>query len=139
MDQTSVTPMDRERLPLLLAYGLYLVGIVNGITMLIGFVVALVRRDAARGTVYESHYRNLITVFIVMMVFTGLMLTLAAAGLTRVFFALFSDHPLWDLASWFPFPALLVPVALVGWVVLGIWYLWRVIGGFLRALEERPY
>jgi len=35
--------------------------------------------------------------------------------------------------------ALLVPVALVGWVVLGIWYLCRVIGGFLRALEERPY
>src|SRR4051812_19869635 len=135
MDQTSVTPMDRERLPLLLAYGLYLVGIVNGITLLIGFIVALVRRDAARGTLYESHYRNLITVFLVMMVFTGLMVTLAAAGLTRVLFAMFSDRPLWDLASWFPFPALLVPVALVGWAVLGIWYLWRVIGGFLRALE----
>ena len=63
MNETAPATADQDReLPAMLAYGLYLVGIVNGITMLIGFIVALVRRDAARGTVYESHYRNLIMV-----------------------------------------------------------------------------
>lgn len=139
MDQPQATPMDRERLPLLLTYGLYLVAMANGFTMLIGFIVALLRRDAARGTIYESHYRNLITVFVVMMAFAGVTIVLVTAGVTRVLFSAFGDHPLWDFYSWFPFPVMLAPLALLAWAGFGIWYLWRVIGGFIRALEDKPY
>ena len=130
-------PADRERLPLMLAYGLYLLAIVNGITMLIGFIIALVRRNEARGTLYESHYRNLTTVFFVVAAFTGLMLAMAATGLFSLMSLAF--HPWWDFYAWFPMPALFLPAAMLGWFILGIWYLWRVIGGFIRALEEKPY
>lgn len=133
------SPADRERLPLMLAYGLYLLAIANGITMLIGFIIALLRRDEARGTLYESHYRNLTTVFFVVMAFTGVMLAAAATGLLGLMSMAFSPHPWWDFYPWFPLPALFVPAALLGWFLLGLWYLWRVIGGFIRALEEKPY
>lgn len=133
------TPLDRERLPLMLAYGLYLLAIANGLTMLIGFIIALVRRNEARGTPYESHYRNLITVFVVVMAFAGLMLVAAMAGMLGLISMAFTPWPWWHFHSWFPLPFLFFPGALVGWFLLGFWYLWRVIGGFIRALEERPY
>lgn len=139
MIDSPSTPTDRERLSVMLAYGLYLLAIGSGITMLIGFVIALVRRDEARGTFYESHYRNLIAVFFVMMAFAGLMLAVAMAGLLGLMSVAFSRDWPWDFRAWFPMPVLLVPLAMLGTFLLGIWYLWRVIGGFMRALEEKPY
>jgi len=139
MIEDPTSPADRERLPVMLAYGLYLLAIANGFTMLIGFIVAMVRRDEARGTLYESHYRNLTTVFFVVMAFTGVMLALAATGLLGLMSMAFGFYPWRHFYAWFPWPALFVPAALLGWFLLGLWYLWRVIGGFIRALEEKPY
>jgi uncharacterized membrane protein len=133
------SPADRERLPVMLAYGFYLLAIANGFTLLIGFIIAMVRREDARGTLYESHYRNLTTVFFAVAAFAGVMLALAATGLLGLLSMAFSPYPWWSFYSWFPFPALFVPAALLGWFALGLWYLWRVIGGFIRALEEKPY
>ncbi len=129
---------DRERLAVLLAYGLYLLAITNGVTALVGFIVALARRDAARGTVYESHYRNLITVFLVLMAFAGLVLAAVLAGVLGLFSLAFSPAP-WAALWWFPVPVVMAPLLGIGWLILGVWTLWRVIGGFIRALEERPY
>jgi len=53
-----------ERNSVLVAYGLYLVGVMTGgLTTLIGTVLAHIRLKEARGTLYESHYRNLILIF----------------------------------------------------------------------------
>ena len=142
IDDPSLHPTlaaDRERLPVMLAYGLYLLAIANGVTLLIGFIIALVRRDEARGTLYESHYRNLITVFFAVMAFAGLMLAAAAAGFLGVISLAFSRHALWDFYTWVPLPAILIPAAMMGSFLLGLWYLWRVVGGFIRALDEKPY
>ena len=129
---------DRERLAVMLSYGLYLLAITNGVTALVGFIVALARREAARGTIYESHYRNLITVFLVLAAFAGLMLAAVLAGVLGLFSFAFSPAP-WAALWWFPVPVMMAPLLGLGWLVLGLWSLWRVIGGFIRALEERPY
>jgi uncharacterized membrane protein len=138
IDEPSA-PADHEKLTAMLAYGLYLLAIVNGITLLIGFIVALVRRDSARGTLYESHYRNLVTVFFVVAAFGVVVLGAALTGLLSLLSLSFLPHFWWHFDGWFPFPALFVPGALLGWFLLGLWYLWRVIGGFIRAIEEKPY
>jgi uncharacterized membrane protein len=122
----------------MLAYGLYLLAIANGVTLLVGFVIALARRAEAKGTIYEGHYRNLILVFFVAMAFASLMGMAVLAGLLGLLSAAFSLNP-WPFAAWFPLPVLLLPVAGLGSVLFGIWYLWRVVGGFFRALEEKPY
>ena len=127
---------DRERLPVMLAYGLYLLAITNGLTLLLGFLVALLRRRGAQGTVYESHYRNLIAVFFVGLGFTGLMLALAAGAVLGLVSTALIPWP-GNLYGWFAIP-FLFPLAWLGWVVFALWYLWRVIGGFVQALEERP-
>ena len=136
MSNDTSLEADRDRLPVLLAYGLYLLAITNGITVLIGFLIALARRDAARGTVYESHYRNLILVFLVLMGAAGLVLAAALAGLLGLIS--FAFNP-WAALWWFPVPLMMAPVMVLGWFALGVWVLWRVIGGFLKALEERPF
>jgi uncharacterized membrane protein len=136
--EPSATGTDRERLVLMLAYGLYLLAIANGVTLLIGFVIALARRDEAKGSIYEGHYRNLILVFFASMAFAALMGMAILAGLLGLLSAAF-DLNSWPFAWWFPVPVLLVPVAVLGSILFGVWYLWRVIGGFFRALEEKPY
>jgi uncharacterized membrane protein len=127
--------IDPERLPVMLAYGLYLLAITNGLTLLVGFLIALWRRGGARGGIYESHYRNLITVFLVTVAFAGLMLALAASALLGLVSAAFVPWP-GNLYGWFAIP-FLFPLAWAGWVVFALWYLWRVVGGFIRALDER--
>ena len=128
--------MDRDRLPVMMAYGLYLVAVVNGFTMLLGFLIAIVRLNAARGTIYEGHYRNLITVFLVVLGFAVLMIGLAMSALLGFVSAALVPWPA-NFYGWFAIP-FLFPLAWIAWVILGFWYLWRVIGGFLKALEEQP-
>jgi len=136
MNNDTSLDADRDRLAVLLAYGLYLLAITNGVTALIGFIIALARRDGARGTVYESHYRNLILVFLVLMGAAGLVLAASLAGVFGLIS--FAFNP-WAALWWAPVPLMMAPVMVLGWFVLGVWILWRVIGGFLKALEERPF
>ena len=136
MDQNQAVPMDRERVPLLLTYGLYLVAMANGITMLIGFIVALLRREASRGTIYESHYRNLILVFWVWLAVALLLLALAFTGAAGLVMSLLA----WPEQS-FPVGRFLLSMALWGLcgVLAGIWYYWRLLRGLIRALDDKPY
>src|SRR5690606_31461053 len=41
----------------MLGYALHLLGLVSIIGFVVGLIVAYVKRDDARGTVYESHFR----------------------------------------------------------------------------------
>lgn len=132
---TSEAADDRERLPALLAYGFYLLAIAGGAAMLIGFIIAVVRRESARGTLYEGHYRNLILVFLVVLGFVGLLLAATAAGMFNMMWGTWG----WGGIVWAPFSFFLLPGTMMLWLALGVWYLWRVVGGFIRALDEKPY
>jgi uncharacterized membrane protein len=112
-------------------YVLFLLACANGVTAIVGVIIAYAKRRDAAGTIWRSHFDNLIFVFWV---------TIAAAILGLL---------TWPIAfgaffvSW-PFfwpPALTLPFAF-GFVVfplLAVWYLYRVIRGLLRASEERAY
>jgi uncharacterized membrane protein len=94
----------------IVCYALYLLGILNGLTTLIGVIIAYVKREDARGTVWASHFDNLIVTFWVSLV-VGLV------GLLTVFFL----------------------IGFVFWAVLFVWYLYRCIRGLLRTFENRRY
>ena len=51
----------------MICYVLYLVAFINGLTAIIGVIIAYIKRSDAVGTVWESHFRNLIVVFWVML------------------------------------------------------------------------
>jgi uncharacterized membrane protein len=127
-----------ERNSVLIAYGLYLLGAVTGgLTTLAGMILAYVKRDTARGTLYESHYRNLLLVFWVwfaVMVLAGIVTFTSVAG---VVFSLFAAWPIGGLA--------LIPAGIAMWflglgvVIVVVWYYWRLVRGLVLALDDKPY
>lgn len=127
---------DRERIYVLFAYGLFLLAVMHPALTLIGFIIALVRRGQTQDALYQSHYRNLVTVFGATLVFAMLVLVSAMFGMMGWAMSGFW-HPgffFW----WWPMPMMWPFLGFI-WLVLGIWYLYRVVRGFIRALEEKPY
>ena len=47
----------------LIAYGLMVIGLFTGIFWIIGAIWAMVKKDDARGTIFEDHYSNIIKTF----------------------------------------------------------------------------
>ena len=126
-----------ERNWVLVLYGLYLVGpATSGLTTLIGVVLAHIRLDGARGGRYEGHYRNLILVFWVWLAAAFVIGALFIAGLAGSVLTLSHDWPgYYGLYH----NVLMVSLALLGVVAVTIWYYWRLIVGFIRILDDRPY
>lgn len=132
-----------ERLLVLLGYGLFLIAPMGGLSALLAVVIAHLRVAQASGTVQESHYRNQIRVFWTMLVYVLLMLALFALAMGFSAFSL-----LWPFSPGWPFwPAMM---AGAGWtmllatagflsLMLVVWFYWRLLRGFLRALDDRPY
>jgi uncharacterized membrane protein len=134
-------PGDSERLLVLLAYGLFLIAPpAGGVTALIGVVIAHVRLGHAAGTIHESHYRNQIRVFWTLLICWAVALGAFSAAAGMSFFTL-----LWPF-GW-PWHALMLGagwmslLALMGFLSLAlvIWYYWRLITGFVRELDDKPY
>jgi uncharacterized membrane protein len=95
----------------ILCYILFLVGWPTvHITTVVALVIAYVQRAEARGTVWETHFHNLIDTF-----WIALVVCLIAIPLCLVFIG--------------------VPI-LFG---VGIWVLYRTIKGLIRAVDSRPY
>jgi uncharacterized membrane protein len=115
----------------IVCYVLFLLAAVNGVTALIGVIIAYAKRSDAAGTIWQSHFNNLILVFWVMVgaVLLGLLTWPIALGAL--------------LAAWPVFwpPALTLPFAFwfLGIPLLAIWYFYRVVRGMIRASEERAY
>jgi len=126
------------RATVLIAYGLFLLALVNGFTAIAGVVLLYVKRGDARGTSWDGHFRNLITVFWVGVALAAVLIAVALPALASVFFALVNTngHPPVEA-----FGGLLVlgPIAWLAGAVFFVWYLIRTISGFVRALEGRPY
>lgn len=119
----------------MICYVLYLVAFLNGLTAIIGVIIAYIKKSDALGTVWESHFRNLIVVF-------WAMLAIFLVGLVTLPISLFSLAALFD--SDFALPALSVlALPLLAWIfilpVFVIWFLYRMIRGLVRASEDRAY
>ena len=151
-----------QRLVAAIVYGLFLLGLVtHGLSMIIG---AFHIGDDARGAVFESHYSNAITVFWVSAVFWVLFLFAIMAGVASTF-GFFGPHIwYWDHGwhwhahewtshmhqwrdqlhdhtvpqEWWPWIGL-APLIGLAFLGFGIWYLYRIIRGFVHALENRAY
>jgi uncharacterized membrane protein len=169
-DVISPAPAPRpiesdQRLVAALVYGLFLFGIfTHGLTMIIGVIVAYVKRADTRGTVFESHYSNAITVFWASAIVWGLLIAAVIAGVIGTF-GFFAPHIwYWDHGwhwhahewasqmhqwrdqlqdhtvpqEWWPWIGL-APLIGLGFLAFGIWYLYRVLRGLVHALENRPY
>ncbi len=94
----------------IIVYLLYLAALVNGLTAIVGVILAYVKRDDVRGTVYESHFANAIEIFWVYIV--GMLIAV-------------------------PLCFIFIGIPLV--VVLYIWVLFRTIKGLVRASDAQPY
>ncbi len=115
----------------LVGYGLFLFACVNGITAIVGVVIAYIKRDEARGTVYESHFANMITTFWVSLALMVVFFAAIGFGAATLF-----SQPRPDQVS------LVVGagIALYGvGVVYAIWFLYRIIRGFIRALDASAF
>ena len=104
-------------------YALYLVGLANGLTILIGLVLAYANRGGAGGRM-ESHYTFLIRSFWLWFVW-------ALIGGALILFGL-------------PLSLVLVglPMLALGWAILGLAHLWfaaRVIVGVIYLARDEPY
>ena len=127
-----------ERNWALAGYGLYLVApFTTGLTTLLGVILAHVRKDGARGSFLESHYRNLILVFWVWFAVAAIAAVLILTGLAGIVVPLIQSWPdhLFRL-----YPNMLL-LGLVGLCVMitCLWYYFRLIRGLIQLLDNRPY
>lgn len=100
---------DSDKTMATIVYVLYLVGLVNGITALVGVILALIRKDGASEP-YANHFTYQIFTFLYGLAFAVLgLLTVWILGL--------------GLLIW-----------LIGWV----WFIVRSIVGLVRLLDNRP-
>lgn len=109
-NQTTL-PRSDTRTIAIVVYGLYLVGWpCLHMPTIAGLIVAYLKRDEARGTLWESHFNNQIETFWVT-------LALMVVGIPLCF--------------------VLVGIPIVIGAV--VWSLYRTIKGLLRAIDDKPY
>lgn len=101
---------DNARTMAIIVYVLYIAALFNGITAVIGVILAYIKRDDVRGTAYESHFTNQIELFWIF--FIGMLVAV-------------------------PLCFILIGIPLV--VVLYIYVLYRTVKGLVRASDGRPY
>jgi uncharacterized membrane protein len=144
MSETSPTPQP-ARVPndatggasdlrslAIVGYVLFLLACINGLTAIIGVILAYAKRKDAAGTIWRSHFDNMLTVFWVMVLAAILGMLSWPLWLGTVFAHgwVFLWPPVFTLPFIFAF--LIFPI-------LVIWYFYRVISGLIRASDERAY
>ena len=90
-------------------YALYAFGLISGITPIVALIINYVKRDDVRGSWLESHFA-------------------------------------WQMQTfWYTFAGvvvgLLATFILIGWVILAVvwvWYLYRIVKGWLSLVDEKP-
>ena len=128
--------VSEERNWALAAYGLFLIAPASGgITALIGVILAHLRLGDARGSYYESHYRNLILVFWVWMTVAFVAAAVTIAGLAGVAFTLLRSGTGFALYH----STLMLGLVFLGVVLTCFWYYWRLLRGFIRLLDDKSY
>jgi uncharacterized membrane protein len=109
--QVPVATDESARGTAIVAYVLYLIGWPTlHLSTVVAVILAYVKRDEARGTIWESHYDNIINTF-----WTTLVLGIVFGLLCIV----------------------LIGIPLI--IALGVWFLYRAIKGLVQAIDNRPY
>ena len=93
----------------LIVWGLYIAAFFTGITAIIGVIIAYVKRGELAGTPYESHMTSAIRTFWISLI--GYIISAVL---------------------------MLVLIGFVTMTIVGIWHLFRVIRGVVKALDNRP-
>ena len=134
----SEVPNPDLRPALLIAYALFVLALFNGATAIAGVVLVYIKRGEARGTVWESHTRNLIRVFWISVVAFVVLLAVLLQGFGGLFFSLYTTNgnPPPALVGAL---ALMVPALVLAFILFTVWYLYRTLRGLVRALENKPY
>jgi len=129
---------DDLRAILIIAYSLLVLATFNGLTAIAAVVLAYIKRDAARGTPWESHFRNIIQVFWIAVIVTLLALALALPVFGGLAYALITTdgHP---PPAAIGSAVLLVPVFLAGGTIFFVWFVYRTLRGLIHAIEDKPF
>lgn len=123
---------------LLIIYGLFVLAAFNGVTAIAGVVLAYIKRDAARGTMWEGHFRNVIHLFWIALIVAIVALAILVQAFGGLAFSLFATNgnPPPQLIGWL---ILLVPAFWFGAVLFFVWYLYRTLRGLIHTIEAKPY
>lgn len=130
-DSVQTPARDDARVIALIAYGLFILAIMNGATAIAGVVLAYIKRDDARGTVWESHFTNMIRVFWLSVVVAAIFIGAVVFGVADLF-ATINTQPHIALLA-------LVPALYLLGLGFFVWYLYRTVRGFILALDGKPY
>jgi uncharacterized membrane protein len=130
-DATTPATNSDARITVLVGYGLFILAVANGITALAGVVLAYIKRGDVRGTIWESHFTNMIRVFWASIAVTVVFIAAVVFGISDLLATL--DHA--------PHVALIALVPALYLLAVGffVWYLYRTVRGFARALDNKPY
>lgn len=124
MTDTAITPRAEEDKVLpAVVYGLYLLGFTNGLTFLVGLILAYVNRDAA-GPINASHYTFAIRTFWLAIAWflIGLLLTIFGAPLSLLLVGI---------------PVLLAGIAIMA--AVGVWFVVRCVMGIYYLVRGEAY
>jgi uncharacterized membrane protein len=99
-------------------YALYAAAVINGLTAIVGLVIAYVKRGNPADPVADSHYTWQIRSF-----WYAIVLGVAATVLTVILVFI-------PIIGWLA----IVPL----WLVLFAWYVWRIVKGWIRLADRRP-
>jgi uncharacterized membrane protein len=130
-DAARVPASNDARITALVGYGLFILAVANGITAIAGVVLAYIKRADARGTIYESHFTNMIHVFWMSIAVTVVFIGAVAFGVADLL-ATMNSAPHVALIA-------LIPALYILGVGFFVWYLYRSVRGFVRALDGKPY
>lgn len=117
---TTISTTEDRTLPTIV-YGLYLLGLVNGLTILIGLIIAYANRDSA-GPRMASHYTFLIYTF-----WIGLIAAVAAGVLVGGVLSIVLIG----------IPFLLLGIAI--WCAIGLWFVIRCVVGLTYMSRGEAY
>ncbi|MGA7674007.1 MAG: hypothetical protein WCA78_03055 [Rhizomicrobium sp.] len=102
---------DSMRMLAIIAYGLFLVGWPTlHLATIAAVIIAYVQRGEARGTIWQSHFDNVIHTFWIALV----------VGVVAI-----------------PLCFVVVGFFILGFLI--VWFLYRTIRGLVRAIESKPY
>jgi uncharacterized membrane protein len=122
---------SEARLFALICYGLYFAAILFFVTGIVGVVIAYIKRPEVRSTIWETHFTNLTHVFWVGMAMTVLWVIALTFGAWGIWSGIQWNVPPYGIGA--------LPIAYLVSLLFLVWYLYRTIRGFLRAIEYRPY
>lgn len=110
VSQTMTTKDEAAKTNALIAYGLMVVGLFTGIFWIVGAIWAMIKKDEAKGTIFEDHYTNITKTF-----WWGLGLYIVSFVLAFVVVGYFLAVAVW------------------------IWSIFRVIKGLAKLTSNKAY